>query len=264
MRVTSFIAGQPSARAMGLYLSNPNTGYNCAMPKVNVYLPDDLADAVRDTGVPVSAICQRALEHAVRRVTAIRQTVLGDLTDADLAERLPSYTERARTVLSLARDAGPGPVGTGRLLRAMLDEGGNLALQVLDAMEVPAGDLADGLARSAADEPPTGPGLRFSVPAANALELAVSEATALGHNYVGCEHLLIGLAAEPDGVAGRVLRATGADPKGVRRAVSAALAMYAHLRARTAPAATAALVEVVRQELAPLVRRIEALESRAA
>ena len=58
------------------------------MPKINVYLPDDLADAVRDTGVPVSAICQRALEQAVRRITAIRQISLTDLSDADLAGQL--------------------------------------------------------------------------------------------------------------------------------------------------------------------------------
>jgi post-segregation antitoxin (ccd killing protein) len=43
------------------------------MPKINVYLPDDLAEAVRDAGVPVSAVCQRALEQAVRRVTAVRE-----------------------------------------------------------------------------------------------------------------------------------------------------------------------------------------------
>ena len=72
------------------------------MPKINVYLPDDLADAVRDTGVPVSAICQRALEQAVRRITAIRQTALGTLDDYDLATLLPSFTGRARAVLALA------------------------------------------------------------------------------------------------------------------------------------------------------------------
>ena len=55
--------------------------------------------------------------------------------------------------------------------------------------------------------------MRYSTPAANALEMTVGEATALGHNYVGCEHLLIGLAAEPDGIAGRVLREAGADAK---------------------------------------------------
>ena len=42
------------------------------MPKINVYLPDELADAVRDAQVPVSAICQTALEHAVREVSALR------------------------------------------------------------------------------------------------------------------------------------------------------------------------------------------------
>jgi ATP-dependent Clp protease ATP-binding subunit ClpC len=227
------------------------------MPKINVYLPDDLADAVRDTGVPVSAICQRALEQAVRRITVIRQIVPGELTDADLAARLPSFTARTITVLGLARDSGAAPVGTAQLLRAMLDEGNNLALQVLASMEISVGDLAAALSEAPADEP--GDGLRFSTPAAHALELTVGEATGLGHNYVGCEHLLIGLAAEPDGVAGRVLRAGGVDPKAVRRAVSAALAGYSHLRAQTAPPA---MLNALRQELAPLIRRIEALESR--
>src|SRR5690349_2940086 len=107
------------------------------MAKINVYLPDDLAEAVRQTGVPVSAVCQRALEQAVRRVTAIRETDLGDLDDAGLAARLPHFTARARTVLTLAagraQDAGSPAVGTGHLLAGMLAEGTNLALQVLRA-----------------------------------------------------------------------------------------------------------------------------------
>ncbi len=52
------------------------------MPKINVYLPDELAEAVRDAGVPVSTVCQRALEHAVRRITAIRETTLAELDAA--------------------------------------------------------------------------------------------------------------------------------------------------------------------------------------
>ena len=44
------------------------------MPKINVYLSDALADAVRDAEVPVSAVCQAALERAVRDVTAARAT----------------------------------------------------------------------------------------------------------------------------------------------------------------------------------------------
>jgi ATP-dependent Clp protease ATP-binding subunit ClpA len=225
------------------------------MPKINVYLPDDLADAVRDTGVPVSAICQRALEQAVRRITAIRQISLSDLSDADLAGQLSAFTARAVTVLTLARDSATSAVTTTDLFNGILTEGSNLALQVLHSMEIDPGRLRL--------TPSAEPGAHsFSDPATNALELTVGEATGLGHNYVGCEHLLIGLAAEPDGAAGRALRAAGADVKAVRRAVSAALAGYRHLREQTSPAGPDTLRTAIRQELAPLIRRIEALESR--
>jgi ATP-dependent Clp protease ATP-binding subunit ClpA len=232
------------------------------MPKINVYLPDDLAEAVRDSGLPVSAVCQRALEEAVRRITVIRQTELGDLDTEQLAARLPAFTSRAVTVMSLAvnaaRDAGAPNVGTGHLLRAMITEGENLALRVLRAMEIEPAALS----WPETDEPGGGPGLRYSTPAANALEMPVAEATAMGHNYVGCEHLLIGLVAEPDGIAGRVLREAGADAKAVRRTVSAAIGGYAHLRATKPPAGPEELTAVVRQELRPLVQRIEAIEAR--
>ena len=98
------------------------------MPKINVYLPDDLADAVRDTGVPVSAICQRALEQAVRRITAIRRISLTDLSEADLVGQLSAFTARAVTVLTLARDSAASTVTTTDLLNGLLDEGSNLAL----------------------------------------------------------------------------------------------------------------------------------------
>jgi ATP-dependent Clp protease ATP-binding subunit ClpA len=233
------------------------------MPKINVYLPDDLAEAVRDTGLPVSPICQRALELAVRRITTIRQAVLSDVDPAGLAELLPSFTRRLVTVLNLAvgraRENGAGSVTTGDLLHGLLAEGQNLGLQILTAMDVtPASLTAPG-----SSEPSTAAGgLRFSAPAAIALELAVGEAIGLGNNYVGCEHLLIGLAGEPDGAAGELLRSRGVDGRAARRTVAAALAGYAHLRAAaTDPAAPPALLNALRAELAPLVKRIEALES---
>nr|BFE69650.1 hypothetical protein GCM10020092_029510 [Actinoplanes digitatis] len=218
---------------------------------------------MRDTGVPVSAVCQRALEQAVRRITAVRQTVLGELDGTELAVRLPLFTARAVTVFTLAidraRETGAPNVTTGHLLHGMLAEGGNLALQILTAMEIDPGTITV----PDAAEPGGGDGLRFSAPAANAVELTVAEATGLGHNYVGCEHLLLGLAAEPDGQAGRALRDLGADSRATRRAVSVALADYAHLRASAGnPAATPGLLNAVRAELAPLLRRVERLEER--
>ncbi|TLP56946.1 Clp protease N-terminal domain-containing protein [Microbispora triticiradicis] len=233
------------------------------MPKINVYLPDDLAEAVKEASLPVSAICQRALEQAVRRVTAIRESILGDLEIDD--PRLSHFTPRTRAVFRLAleraRGEGAPGVGTEHLLAAMLAEGTNLALHVLRAMEIEPAlverDLAarrpavrsgagqagesgpetgEEPAREEGGEPAAGPG-RFDALAANALELAVAEAQSLGHNYIGCEHLLLGLAAEPEGIAGEVLRARGAEPRLTRRTVVAALAGYVHLRAQAQEAA---------------------------
>ena len=240
------------------------------MPKINVYLADELADAVKETGVPVSAVCQRALEQAVRRVTAIRATALGDLETDDPTARLSHFTQRARnavrTGMREAQDADAAEVGTGHLLSGLLAEDGNLALRVLTAMEIdPAHARRDLNALPASTPTANGGATRFSAAAAAALELAVTEATGLGHNYVGCEHLLLGLTADPDGTAGQVLRALGADPRLTRRAVSAALAGYVHLRAQAQPpeAAHQALADAVREELRPLTERLERLERHA-
>jgi ATP-dependent Clp protease ATP-binding subunit ClpC len=96
------------------------------------------------------------------------------------------------------------------------------------------------------------------------LELTETEAIALGHNYVGCEHVLLGLISEPDGTGGNVLRALGIDLRSTRRAVVAALSGYTHLRAQTGnntPAEAATMIATaVRQELRPILDRIERLE----
>ncbi|MGF1427901.1 Clp protease N-terminal domain-containing protein [Kitasatospora sp. LaBMicrA B282] len=257
------------------------------MPKINVYLPDDLAEAVKEAGLTVSPICQRALEQAVRRVTAIRAAAAHDPRELDEAGRLARFTARARTVLRLAADraeAEQAPtIGTGHLLGGLLAEGGNLALQVLGALEITDAQVAAGLGRADLTEPVgpagAGAGLRLSGPAAEVLEQTVNEAEALGHNYVGCEHLLLGLIAEREGLGGGLLRELGADQRTTRRAVAAALAGYVHLRANhPTPQSGAAsqpsagqvsagqleqLGALIQQQLKPVIERIERLEARA-
>ena len=282
------------------------------VPKINVYLPDDLADAVKEMGVPVSAICQRALEASVRRVTAIRQAALGEVRLDDSAGRLAHFTAKARAAVGLAvRSAyasGSAVVGTEHLLAGLLADQTNLAQVILNSMEIEPDAIRSALAATGVTFPTrqtpdrAGPGagagqgsagqgsagqgsagqdsggLRFSGPAANALELAVTEAVGLGHNYIGCEHLLLGLASETEGTGGAVLRDLGAEPRPVRRAMTAALAGYtaiaASKQARAAAAQTAAqaaaqppevltmLREAVRRELQPLTERLERLEQR--
>jgi ATP-dependent Clp protease ATP-binding subunit ClpA len=192
------------------------------MPKINVYLPDDLAETVKELNIPVSAICQRALEGSVKRIALIRTLTVDDLR----GEKAEQLTQRALDAIRLAAEAaGDTKITTAHLLHGIVSEGANLALDVLRAIDIEPPVLT---ARLAPFESPLGTG--FASDAANALELAVVESIALGHNYVGCEHLLLGLVAEPDGQAGELLRGFGTDLKSTRRAVQTALAGIVHLK----------------------------------
>jgi ATP-dependent Clp protease ATP-binding subunit ClpA len=209
------------------------------VPKINVYLPDELAEAVKEAGLPVSVICQRALEIAVRKVTGIRETLKLDLSVDDPAAKLANFTVKSRAAVTLAitraRDGGAAMIGTEHLLGGILDEGTNLALQVLRALEIEPDDVREDLAaRPAGDGAADGEiaGQRLAASTAEALKLALNEAIGLGHNYIGCEHLLLGLINEPDGAAGEILRARGAEPRLAKRAVTATLSGFVYAKAQ--------------------------------
>ena len=250
------------------------------MPKINVYLPDDLAEAVKDAGVPVSAVCQRALEQAVRRVTAIREVTAGPaLGDVPAV----NFTKRAASVLESARACAGGlaEVGTGQLLRALLEQGG-MAMEVLTALEITPPQILAALDKRAPSEHEPEP-TPESVPKSAdvpvepvlssqflaALELAANESSGLGNGYVGSEHLLLGLIGEPDGAAGSVLRSFGADLRVTRRTVAAALAGWSAHAQRAAENAVAAaqagddLAAAIRSELEPVLARLDRLERAA-
>lgn len=247
------------------------------MPKINVYLPDDLAESVKDAGIPVSTICQAALEQAVRRVNAVRAVAAGNAPVEDTLAQATKLTARARDVVKLARDQARtrnAPVSTEDLLRAILVEGGSLAVHVLHAADVDMDQLREESSRQSFAEPPREDGpegaTKFSLPATKALELTASEALSLGHNYIGCEHLLLGLAAEPDGVAGKVLRGQGAEHRVIRRTVVAALAGYVHHQSQsgqggspTPETTESRVLDAVRRQLAPIVERLDRLEETA-
>jgi len=251
------------------------------MPKINVYLPDELAEAVKDAGVPVSAICQRALEQAVRRVTILREEadeLLAISPDGDEVPHDVSFTRRAVRIAQLAAEhasaLGTTRIETEHLLSALLAEGNGLALRVLSSLEIETRQVTAALARGGqgTQRPADGGEPRFSAQSRTALELAVAESAALGNSYVGTEHLLLGLIAEPDGTAGHVLRGLGADLRFTRRAVAATLAGWAAGRERgmegqaaaaAGPAAGAAdLSAAIRSELDPVFRRLDRLEER--
>ena len=234
------------------------------MPKINVYLSEELAAAVREAQLPVSGICQTALERAVRDVTSARgveDLPPDDRSDIGLFAR---FTSRARTAITLAeqrsRAVPHNYVGTEHVLLGIVDEGTNLAIRVLASLDIEPGDLRDELVASmgAPTEPVAGH-LPFTVLAKRSLELTTKEALALGHNYIGCEHLLLGLLAAEEGLASQVLRRMGLEIRTTRRAVVTGLAGSAH-----APSDLPAPRPVVPDTLDQILRRLDAIEDRLA
>jgi ATP-dependent Clp protease ATP-binding subunit ClpA/post-segregation antitoxin (ccd killing protein) len=239
------------------------------MPKVSVYLPDDLADAVRDAQVPVSAICQAALERAVREVTAARGADESPPEGASAVGLFARFTPRARQAVVLANEAARGVahgfVGTEHVLLGILDEGDNMAIRALDELQVDRDELRTELRASMlppADAAPTGH-VPFTPRAKRSLELAAKEALALGHNYIGCEHLLLGMLATEEGLASRVLRRLGVEHRTTRMAVVSVLTRVRPPAARAtpppAPAPTSASTDAT---LARILERLDAIERR--
>src|SRR6202035_2631455 len=99
---------------------------------------------------PVSPICQHALETAVRRVAGPMEPARLDLTGDDPTARLKHFTDKARAAVSFAiqraRDSGVAMITTEHLLAGILDEGANMALQVLRSLEIEPDDLREELA----------------------------------------------------------------------------------------------------------------------
>jgi ATP-dependent Clp protease ATP-binding subunit ClpC len=255
------------------------------MPKINVYLPDDLAAAVRAAEVPISAVCQKALAEAVRTVNKARQGIealRNPQFDPDahpqFAARLTDrMTARLRQALALAHDTSTatGHVETRHLLIGILDERDNLAVRLLQALDLDIEEIRDAAQQIKVDEPlPTAVAAAadnahsdtaapregaslwsgLTLPARIAIGAALEASIELGHNYLGCEHLLLGLLSDADTGAGRVLQGTGIDSGGLRRAIVSAAAGFVQARLTTT-ATDAATLDT-------LIHRLDAIEQR--
>ena len=228
------------------------------MPKVNVYLPDELAEAVKDAHLPVSAICQAALERAVRDVSSMRGTEEPPTAGDRGLGPFGRFTPRARAALDLAqqcaRDVPHDYVGTEHVLLGVLDEDSNLAIKVLRSLDVEPDDVRGEVVGSMAKATKRREGtIPFTPLAKRALESTATEALSLGHNHIGCEHLLLGLLATDDGLASQVLRRMGLELRTTRRAVVTTLGA-GYVRGRENPTPQAGVDEIL--------RRLDAIERR--
>jgi ATP-dependent Clp protease ATP-binding subunit ClpC len=121
------------------------------------------------------------------------------------------FTDRARKVMSLARQEAErlnhDYIGTEHVLLGLVKEGTGVAANVLEALDVDLEKVrmeVEKLAKPAPDVVTMGQ-LPFTPRAKKVLEFAMEEARALDHNYVGTEHILLGLLREQEGLAAQVL-----------------------------------------------------------
>jgi len=131
------------------------------------------------------------------------------------------FTERARRSIVLAQEEaqrlGNNYIGTEHILLGIISEGESLAAKVLETLGVNLSKVRQEV------EAIVGRGgqtvqqeMVFTPRAKRVIELAFEEARQLNHNYIGTEHLLLGLIREGEGVAARVLTNLGVDPAKVR------------------------------------------------
>jgi ATP-dependent Clp protease ATP-binding subunit ClpC len=140
---------------------------------------------------------------------------------ADMFER---YTDRARRVVVLAQEEARmlnhNHIGTEHILLGLIHEGEGVAAKALQTLQISQEAVGQQVEEivGRGQQAPSGY-IPFTPRASKVLELSQREAAQLGHNYIGTEHILLGLIREGEGVAAQVLVKLGADLNRVRHQV---------------------------------------------
>ncbi len=134
------------------------------------------------------------------------------------------FTERARQVVVLAQEEARtlkhNYIGTEHILLGLLREEEGLAARVLEGLEITVEEVRAQVIRIVGSgEEVTSGQIPFTPRAKKVLELALREALSLGHNYIGTEHILLGLVRENEGVAARILADFDADSEKIRNEI---------------------------------------------
>ena len=134
------------------------------------------------------------------------------------------FTERARQVVVLAQEEARtlkhNYIGTEHILLGLLREEEGLAARVLEGLEITVEEVRAQVIRIVGSgEEVTSGQIPFTPRAKKVLELALREALSLGHNYIGTEHILLGLVRENEGVAARILADFDADSENLRNEI---------------------------------------------
>ena len=141
------------------------------------------------------------------------------------------FTDRARRVVVLAQEEARmlnhNYIGTEHILLGLIHEGEGVAAKALESLSISLDGVREQVQEiiGQGQQAPSGH-IPFTPRAKKVLELSLREALQLGHNYIGTEHILLGLIREGEGVAAQVLVKLGADLNRVRQQVIQLLSGY--------------------------------------
>jgi ATP-dependent Clp protease ATP-binding subunit ClpC len=149
------------------------------------------------------------------------------------------FTERAREVVVLAQDEARAfkhnYIGTEHLLLGLIREKEGIAARVIESFGLTLEEARSRVARIiGSGEEVTSGQIPFTPRAKKVLELSLREGLALGHTFIGTEHILLGLATEGHGVANQILLEFGVDSARIRDEVLRTLGGAAAVSARAA------------------------------
>ena len=179
------------------------------------------------------------------------------------------FTDRARRVVVLAQEEARmlnhNYIGTEHILLGLIHEGEGVAARALESLGISLDAVRQQVQEiiGQGEEAPSGH-IPFTPRAKKVLELSLREALQLGHNYIGTEHILLGLIREGDGVAAQVLVKLGADLNRVRQQVIQLLHGYQgkELEPGRWPPREGALVTKAQARLDAVEGRLAVLEQR--
>ena len=133
------------------------------------------------------------------------------------------FTGRAIKVLELAKveakNLKHNYIGTEHLLLGLIAEGAGVAAKALKSLDIKLENVRENVAAIVGLGDYGGESIGYTPRTKWVMELAAKEAQALGHNYIGTEHILLGLTRDAESMAGKVLNALGVDLENVRKAI---------------------------------------------
>ena len=234
------------------------------MPKLSVYVPDDLAERLREAKLPVSAICQAALHEALHRADEAGAAMVASdpILPADLPLDQPvvrHFVDAIECAYLAAASRGSERVEPEDLLRGILDEGESLILKTIESIGVSRDELVAALdQRMPRTTPVDVRSVRLSDRGRAIIDDAAAAATE-ENSPLHLAHVLVALSEDTTNGAAEVMRRCRLDSVALRKAVAAMQQglLFARVGTAASPSELATSLAAIDQRLSRIEEALD-------